>query len=61
MSELDWLEAKGVIEKTIYSEWTAPIVAVLKRDRCLRLRGYYNISVNPNQLLDEDYKKIIHY
>ena len=51
-SELDRLESDGVIERTTYSEWAAPIVAVPKRDGRLRLCGDYKVTVNP--VLDVD-------
>ena len=35
-SELDRLEQSGVIEKVEYAQWAAPIVPVLKGDRCFR-------------------------
>ena len=34
--ELNWLEKEGVLQKTPYSEWAAPIVAVPKREGHLR-------------------------
>jgi len=51
-NELDRLENEGVLEKTTYSEWAAPIVAVPKRDGRLRLCGDYKVTVNP--VLDVD-------
>ncbi len=51
-NELDRLENNGVLEKTTYSEWAAPIVAVPKRDGRLRLCGDYKVTVNP--VLDVD-------
>ena len=50
--ELDRREREGVIEKTHYSEWAAPVVAVPKPDGRLRLCGDYKVTVNP--VLDVD-------
>ena len=50
--ELDRLEREGVLEKTHYSEWAAPIVAVPKRDGRIRVCGDYKVTVN--SVLDVD-------
>ena len=50
--ELDRLESEGVLEKTHYSEWAAPVVAVPKRDGRIRLCGDYKVTIN--QALDVD-------
>ena len=52
-SELDRLEREGVLEKTHYAEWAAPIVAVPKRDGRLRLCGDYKVTVNPALEVDQ--------
>ena len=46
------MEQEGVLGKTHYSEWAAPIVAVPKPDGRLCLCGDYKITVNP--VLDVD-------
>ena len=50
--ELDRLESEGVLEKVNYSEWAAPIVAIPKKDRKVRICGDYKVTVNP--VLDID-------
>ena len=50
--ELDRLEKDGVLQKTPYSEWAAPIVAVPKREGRIHLCGNYKVTVNP--VLDVD-------
>ena len=50
--ELERLECEGVLEKTHYSEWAAPIVAVPKRDGRIRVCGDYKVTVN--SVLDVD-------
>ena len=44
--ELDRLEGMGALEKRRYSEWAAPIVAVVKPDNSIRLCGDYKATVN---------------
>ena len=51
-SQLDKLEAEGVLEKVSYSDWAAPIVVVPKQDGSYRLCGDYKVTVN--QALDVD-------
>ena len=51
-SELERLEALGILEKVDYSEWAAPIVAVPKKDGKVRICGDYKVTVN--QALEVD-------
>ena len=51
-SELDRLEQDGVLEKTHYSDWASPVVAVPKPDGRIRLCGDYKVTVN--SVLDVD-------
>ncbi|KAJ0056475.1 hypothetical protein NL108_008034 [Boleophthalmus pectinirostris] len=44
--ELTRLEEAKIISPVKQSEWPAPIVPVQKRDKSLRLRGDYKVSVN---------------
>jgi len=46
-TELDCLEAAGVIEKVNRSDWAAPIVAVPKLDGRIRIYGDYKVTINP--------------
>ena len=46
-TELDRLEAAGVIEKVNRSDWAAPIVAVPKLDGRIRICGDYKVTINP--------------
>ena len=52
-NELDRLEGEGVLEKTHYSEWAAPVVAVPKPDGRLRLCGDYKVTINPSLDVDQ--------
>ena len=44
--ELQRLQDSGVIEPVHFSEWAAPIVPVLKRDKTVRICGDYRLTVN---------------
>ena len=50
--ELDRLESLGLIGPIQYSEWEAPIVAVLKTDQSIRLCGDYKLTMNKCTNLD---------
>ena len=45
-AQLDKLEAAGIIKPVQFSQWTAPIVPVLKRDGSIQICGDYKVTVN---------------
>ena len=52
--ELAWLMKEGILEPVEYSDWAAPIVAVLRRDRkTIRICGDFRMTVNPISKLDK--------
>ena len=44
--ELEKLESMGVLEKVEFADWAAPIIAVLKDDRNVRICGDYKMTIN---------------
>ena len=50
--ELDQLEAEGIIKPMQFSDWTAPIVPVLKCNGRVRICGDYELTVNRVTQLD---------
>ena len=44
--ELDRLQANGVIKPVQSSDWAAPIVPVVKKDRSVRICGDYKLTIN---------------
>ena len=51
--ELDQLEKLGVLEKTTFCEWAAPIVVVPKKDGRMRICGDYKVTINPSLDVDQ--------
>ena len=45
-TELQRMEAQGVIEPVLSSDWAAPIVPVIKTDGTVRICGDYKLTVN---------------
>ena len=58
--EMDRLECLGIIEPVQYSEWAAPIVAVLKTNQLIHLCGGYKMTVNKCTHLDS-YHGVLYY
>ena len=50
--ELERLEAQGVIEPVLSSEWATPIVPIVKGDGSVRICGDYKITVNISANVD---------
>ena len=50
--ELDRLQSEGIISPVEFIEWAAPIVAVVKQDGSVRIRGDYKCTVNQVSKLD---------
>ena len=46
--ELARLEKNGIIKKVESSEWSTPIVPVLKKDITVRICGDYKVTINPH-------------
>lgn len=51
--ELLRLQREDILEAVTSSEWTAPIVPVLKKDGSLRICGHYEVTVNPVAVVDK--------
>ena len=45
-NELIRLEKEGIITPVKHSDWTAPVVPVLKSDQSVRLCGDYKLTIN---------------
>ena len=51
--ELEHLQQQGIIEPVPFSEWAAPIVPVVKRDRSVHICGDYKVTINQAAKLDK--------
>ena len=52
-AELDWLVEQNIIEPIMFSDWTAPIVPVLKSDKSsIRICSDFKVTVNKVSQLD---------
>ncbi|XP_031333813.1 uncharacterized protein K02A2.6-like [Photinus pyralis] len=45
-AEIDRLEAMGVIEKVVHSQWGTPVVPIVKSDDSIRLCADYKVTLN---------------
>ncbi|GFT09237.1 integrase catalytic domain-containing protein [Trichonephila clavipes] len=52
-NEIDRLEREGIIEKVDRSEWTIPVVPVVKTDGSIRLCADYSVTLNPNLIVPQ--------
>ena len=52
-TELEWLEAEGIIEKAPHSKWATLIVPILKGDRKIRICRDYNVTINQGLQVDQ--------
>ncbi|GFW35308.1 uncharacterized protein K02A2.6 [Trichonephila clavipes] len=52
-NEIDRLERGGIIEKADSSEWTTPVVPVVKPDGSIRLCVDYSVTLNPNLIVPQ--------
>ena len=50
--ELECLEKLGISEPVHFSEWTAPVVPLVKNDGSIRLCGDYKLIINRAAQLD---------
>ena len=48
VAELCRLEQENNIRKVDHTDWSAPIVVVLKSDKTVRICGYIKVNTNPN-------------
>ena len=46
--ELDRLKKLGVLEKTTFCEWAAPVVVAPKKDGRMRICDDYKVTINPS-------------
>ena len=51
--ELDHLEAEGILESVMYSEWAAPMVPVPMTEGQIQLCSDYKLTINPVLEVDQ--------
>ena len=51
--ELVHLQSPGALKKVDHSEWATPVIVVPKGDGCLRVCGYYKVTINPVLIVDK--------
>ena len=51
--ELDRMEAEGILEPVMHSEWATPIVVVPKTDGRYRVCGDFKVTLNPIMSVDQ--------
>jgi len=51
-AELDRLEQEGIIKPVQFTEWAAPIVPVVKKDRSIHICGDYKVTINKAAKVD---------
>lgn len=51
--ELKELEEVGDLEKVPSSRWATPIIPILEKNNRVIICGDFNISVNPNLIVDD--------
>nr|XP_055076811.1 uncharacterized protein K02A2.6-like [Misgurnus anguillicaudatus] len=52
-TELDRLEAEGILSKVDWSPWATPVVPVAKKDGTVRLCGDFKVSINPELQVEQ--------
>ena len=51
--ELDQLQSARIIKPIVFSEWTAPIIVVPKKEGSIRICGDYKVTLSPSLEIDQ--------